>query len=52
MYEKLYRVSWTQGHDAKVRARNKEDAKTLALHMHDRDTLVCVRNLSAKEVRL
>jgi hypothetical protein len=49
--KKLYCVSWTQGHRAKVRARNAEDAKTIATWLDDRYTLECLRNLSVREVR-
>ena len=51
MNEKLYEVSWTQGHRARVRARNKEDAKTIATCLHDRYSLQCLRNLYVREVR-
>lgn len=47
---RTYDVSWTQGYRAKVEATNREDARLFALHMPDRDTLVCVRNVSIREV--
>jgi hypothetical protein len=48
---KLYRVTWTQCHEARLRARSREEAKVIALHMDDRDTLAGVRGLCAVEVR-
>ena len=47
---RTYDVSWTQGHRAEVKANNKEDAKTIALHLHDLHSFVCARNISVKEV--
>ena len=51
MNEKMYCVSWTQGHRAKVRAKNPEEAKTIATYLHDKYTLECLRNISVREAR-
>ena len=50
MNEKLYWVSWMQGHRVKVPARNKEDAKTIATYLDDKYTLRCIRNIWVREV--
>ena len=47
---KTYKVVWTQNHMATVQARNKEDAALIAQCMHDRDTLVKVRDVNTSEV--
>jgi hypothetical protein len=47
---KWFDLSWTQHHQAKVRAMNKEDTNTIAVCLHDLDTLKLISDTTVEEV--
>jgi hypothetical protein len=48
---KWFDVRWTQHHQAKVRAMTKEDAKTIAVCLHDAETLKLISGTTVVEER-